>query len=281
LATTAVAALRERGVKVEVWYTRRVGHGVELARQGYEQGFRDFIAVGGDGTSHEIVNGLDGAMGEIGEARASLSFLPLGTGNSFIRDFGSSDADAMAAKITLDKRRPCDVIRVHHDDGVLYFINIFSFGYVADVCRMANTQFKKLGSSGYAVAALAQLSTLEPVTYAMQLDDTPQWSQPAMVVSINNSQFTGGHMHIAPYADATDGELDVLVVGALTKTTFMRLFVKLFSGEHVHHSAVIMSRARHIRFAFDAPLDVMVDGEVLRMRPREMEVLPGALDIVV
>lgn len=280
MAGPTMAALRRRGVDVEVWYTRRPGHAVELARKGHEQGFRDFIAVGGDGTSHEIINGLGEYMGKRDESRVSLGFMPLGTGNSFVRDFMVPDVEALSQALVRGHRRPSDVIRVTHSAGVLYFLNIFSFGFVAEVCLMANEHLKGLGPSGYGVSVLAKLAGIKPTMYKMQLDDTPVWEQRALVLSINNSQYTGGEMHIAPYADTADGEMDVMLVAEISRTTFVRLFAKMFSGDHVHHPAIINSRARRIRFELNHEVPVMVDGEVLQLRPLEMEVVPQALDVV-
>ena len=281
MAKEAIAKLRERGFEFDVWYTRHAGHATEFTQQAYESGYRDFVAIGGDGTSHEIINGLGTALGAQGDARVSLSFLPLGTGNSFLRDFGSSDWQGMIPKLVANEKRPCDVVKVRHDSGDIYFFNVFSFGYVADACLIANTRYKKLGPAGYAVAALQRFPSLKPVKTVMMLDDAPRWEQPALVVFVNNSQYTGGHMHVSPYADPTDGFADVTLLGPVSKPTFLRLFAKMFSGTHVHHPAVTTSRARRIAFEFADALDVMIDGEVVNVRPLELEVLSAALDVIV
>lgn len=280
-AIHAIAELRTRGVPVEAWYTRNAGHAGRLARKAYAEGFRHFLAVGGDGTAHEIVNGLSDALATTGEERVSLGFLPLGTGNSFLRDFGRVELDDAIDRLANATVRPCDVLKIVHAEGELYSINIVSFGFVADVCRLAQGRLKRLGSGGYALAVLAELGRLGELQYAMQLDDNPRWQQPAIVLSVHNSKFTGGEMQLAPFADVSDGLLDVTLVQGIPLPTFLALFAKIFSGQHVHHPAVTTAQGRQIRFEFPGPSEVMVDGDVKCLDVREIRVIPSALDIFV
>ncbi|MDD9944338.1 MAG: diacylglycerol kinase family lipid kinase [Myxococcales bacterium] len=278
LAGNAISDLRDKGLELDVWYTRRPGHAVELARDALGQGYRSFIAVGGDGTAHEIVNGVAEVFSSPDE-RVCLGFLPLGTGNSFIRDYTRlGEAGAMAGLLR-GRTRPCDVVRVRHAEGELYFINIFSFGFVADVCELTNARYKALGSAGYAMGVMAMLARLRFEPVFMRLDGEKPWEQRAAFVSINNSQYTGGNMQMAPYANPADGLVDLVVVGELGRAKFVSLFLKIFRGGHVHHPEVTTSRAATVEFNFDAPLPVMVDGEVVHIAPRELDVLPGALDV--
>jgi len=139
--------LLHAGVGFDVVETKHAGHATELAREAYASGYRKFIAVGGDGTSFEIVNGLFPEA--LNDEAPTLGFLPLGTGNSFLRDF-TKDGVAYATQAIIENRaRPCDVIRLKHKTGTLYYINILSLGFVADVCTLANERFKKLGAAGY------------------------------------------------------------------------------------------------------------------------------------
>lgn len=278
-AIHAIAELRTRGVPVEAWYTRNAGHAVRLARRAYDEGFRHFIAVGGDGTSHEIVNGLAGALGKEGTERVTLGFLPLGTGNSYLRDFGRFDVDHAIDRLAKGGRRPSDVLRVVHADGEVIALNIVSFGFVADVCRLAKDRLARLKAGGYGVAVLAKLGKLRSEPYVMRLDDMAPWHQQAIVLSIHNSQFTGGAMHLAPFADVSDGLLDVTLVSQVPLPTFLWLFSRMFSGHHVHHPAVTTAQARSIHFDSPMPSHVMVDGEVAQLSVREVHVLHSALDI--
>jgi diacylglycerol kinase family enzyme len=109
LAGPAIARLRGHGLHVDVIASTGPGHAADLAREAYDQGYRRFIAVGGDGTAHEILNGIFAHAGA--NARVSLGFLPLGTGNSFLRDFAAQNGAEAALQALLENRkRPIDLL---------------------------------------------------------------------------------------------------------------------------------------------------------------------------
>jgi diacylglycerol kinase (ATP) len=115
LAGPALARLRESGIGVDVIASTGPGHAIDLAREAYHQGYRRFIAVGGDGTAHEIINGVFAAGAP--QKRISLGFLPLGTGNSFLRDFTNDGAESSLQAILADRQRPIDLLRLTHTRG--------------------------------------------------------------------------------------------------------------------------------------------------------------------
>ncbi len=281
LAPTALQRLRAAGVAVEVRQTCAPGDATLMARAALAEGHRRFIVVGGDGTTFEVINGLGSHLGASDpRERVTLGFLPLGTGNSFLRDFGDGSAEQASLAIIADKSRPCDVVKLTHADGVLYYINLLSFGFVADVCTLTNRRFKRFGAAGYGLGVLATLAKLHARTVRMQLDGGAVWEQAATFVSINNSRFTGGNMMMAPYADPSDGQVDVVVCGPMTRTALLETFPKIFRGHHVHHHAVTASRARAVDLFEEQPLDLMIDGEVIRHQPKRIEVVPAALDVL-
>jgi diacylglycerol kinase (ATP) len=118
LAGPALSRLREKGLSVDVIASTGPGHAVQLASEAYEQGYRRFLAVGGDGTAHEILNGI--FVGRRTVRRIALGFLPLGTGNSFLRDFTQDGAEASMQALLEGRTRPVDLIRLHHASGEVY-----------------------------------------------------------------------------------------------------------------------------------------------------------------
>src|ERR1700733_2220296 len=109
LASATLERVREIGVELEVAYTKGAGDGTTLAREAYAQGHRRFLVAGGDGTSFEVINGLFPEALERG--RPTLAFLPLGTGNSFLRDFGTEGVEHTIASLKNGSHRACDIIR--------------------------------------------------------------------------------------------------------------------------------------------------------------------------
>ncbi len=278
----AIDALRARGMNVDVATTNGPGHGSALVLAALESGTRRFISVGGDGTAHDVVNGLFPAASRGSGPAPVLGFLPLGTGNSFLRDFATQRvSEAAADAIFQDAQRPCDVIALEHDDGVLHFTNLLSMGFVADVNSLRARRFRAWGEAGYAAAVVTAVSGLRPHTFAMKVDDGPWWRAPAVFVSFNNSKFTGGKMMMAPGACTDDGALDVVHVGPMSRTRLLRTFPKIFSGTHVDDPAVTIKRARTIEFDMDRSIDIMVDGEAKRVRPLRLTVLRHALTVQV
>ena len=271
--------LRQAGLEVDVVETSRAGHGVEIARKAYRDGYRRFLAVGGDGTSFEIVNGLfpEALEGE----KPSLGFLPLGTGNSFLRDFSADGVNYAVESILQSRERPCDVIRLRHSDGDLYYINILSFGFVADVCTLANRRFKRLGEAGYFLAVVLCLARFQQRVISLRLDGSPEVIRLRTALLIfNNSKFTGGKMMLAPNADTCDGKLEIVRWSA-GRIEFLRNFAKVYDGSHITHPKIWHGPASQVEFQFDEPIDIMVDGEVLTLHCRSLEVLPSALNVIV
>jgi len=278
LAPAALASLRASGFDVLVAETRAPGDATRIARDAYLGGERHFVAVGGDGTGFEIVNGLFPEALSASE-RPTLGFLPLGTGNSFLRDFSSEGASYALSALQEGKHRTCDVICLRHKEGALYFINILSFGFLADVCTLTNRRFKRFGELGYGLGVLGTLARLSarPIPYA--LDGGAFDERPISFIVISNSRFTGGKMMIAPLADVADGFADVVVGGKLGRRTIVTTFPSIFEGTHLSHPAVSSARARAIEFNVAGPEDAMIDGEVISLWPTRLEVLPHALEV--
>ncbi|HET6334087.1 MAG TPA: diacylglycerol kinase family protein [Polyangiales bacterium] len=282
LARAALERLRSRGVALEVHETTAPGDASKLAKRAQEQGKSRFLAVGGDGTAFEILNGLSSALAQNGHSqRLQLGFLPLGTGNSFLRDFGAGDIEHATEALVADRRRTCDVLRLEHTEGVTHSLNLLSFGFVADICSITNSRFKALGAGGYGLGVITALAHLHTRPLRMRVDRGELWEQDIVFVSVCNSRYTGGRMLMAPYADTGDGQLDIVVCGAMDRRTLLSTFPKIFSGQHVHHHQITAARARSIELFESQPIDLMIDGEVLRRQPTKIEVLPRALDVLV
>jgi len=279
LVTPALERLRAAGIEADTVETKRAGHATEIAREAYRSGYRKFIAVGGDGTSFEIVNGIfpDSLGGEI----PTLGFLPLGTGNSFLRDF-STEGVEFALKAIIEKReRPCDVVRLSTGDGDVFFINILSLGFVADVCTLANRRFKRIGPAGYFLAVVLCMARFRQHVYGLKLNGATQFENHKTALLIfNNSKFTGGNMMLAPHADTSDGQIEIVRWSA-ARFDFLRNFPKVYDGSHITHPEIWHGPAKHVEFALDEPIDIMIDGEVMTVECRSLEVLPAALRVMV
>ncbi len=280
LAGPALARLRKAGLSVDVIASTAPRHVVELAREAYLQGYRKFLAVGGDGTAHEIVNGIF-AAGTSPE-RVGLGLLALGTGNSFLRDFSDQGAEASMQAVLAGRTRPCDLLRLTHAAGTLYSINLLSIGFTADVGALTNRFFKPLGPLGYLLGVFVRVLQLRRRAFALRCDGEAQWDERrCLFLSFNNSKYTGGKMLIAPLADSADGLIELVRWGPIGRFGLLRTLPKLYDGTHLEHELASRRAVRKVEFRFSAPVDVMVDGEVFRLDCLSLDVLPGALDIYI
>jgi diacylglycerol kinase (ATP) len=273
----ALAQIESKGISLDVHRTARAGDATELARRAWADGFRSFLAVGGDGTTYEVINGL---FPHEGEERPRLAMLPLGTGNSFLRDFKIQGADGALAAITRGRARRCDVVRATHSRGSVHYVNLLSVGFTAIAGELTNRRFKRLGPAGYILATLATAARLSYPVFSIHVDQRARDDRPCILLSFSNSRFTGGTMMMAPEADATDGALDVIRIGRMSKSLFVRTFPSIFAGTHVQRPEIEQERARSVVFELDREVDVMVDGEIERMKLERLDVLPGVLEVV-
>jgi diacylglycerol kinase (ATP) len=279
LAGAALERVRQKGIEIEVARTTRAGEATELTRAAYQKGFRNFLSVGGDGTSYEMVNGL--FPDAISGGRPALGFLPFGTGNSFLRDFTSRGVEYTIDALAKQSRRACDVVHLRHADGDIYFLNLVSLGFPAEVGALANRSFKRLGELGYILGVFSRLVHLEHPAFPHRLDDASEWDKrPCLFLSFSNSKFTGGKMMIAPKADPTDGQIEYVRWAPIGRLGLIRTLPRLFTGTHINHPLASRATARRIDLDLGGPVNVLVDGEILELDCRSLEILPGALDVV-
>ncbi|HWP43403.1 MAG TPA: diacylglycerol kinase family protein [Blastocatellia bacterium] len=279
LVGRALDRLRAAGVELEAVETRYAGHATEIAREAYREGYRRFLAVGGDGTSFEIVNGLFPEASE-GE-KPALGFLPLGTGNSFLRDFSGQGLDHAFEAITAGRLRPCDVLRMKHKQGVVHYINLLSVGFVADVAVVANRRFKRMGQLGYWLGIIVCLARLNRRAFPLSLGpDREIDRRRCLLLTFNNSKFTGGKMMLAPNADISDGLIEYVRWGPIGRLGLLSNLPGLYDGSHINQPLASRAATSQINFYLNEPIDVMVDGEVLTIHCEQLDVLPSALNVI-
>jgi diacylglycerol kinase (ATP) len=240
------------------------------------------VVVGGDGMVHLGVNILAGR-------RVPLGIVPAGTGNDMARSLGIPYENAEAAIRALSAAlgrdpRTIDAAKVRwtEDDGrpeERWVACAISAGFDAIVNERANSMHHPKGPSRYTIAILVELARLKPIDYRLTLDGEVIETQGSLV-SIGNGISLGGGMKITPDALLDDGLLDVMIVQPLSRAKFLRIFPKVFSGTHTHLPVVRMERARRIRI--EAPgIIVYGDGERLGPAPVDIELVPGALRVLV
>jgi diacylglycerol kinase (ATP) len=274
----ALERLRAGGLEIDVAPTASPAQATEIARAAYERGVRKFIAVGGDGTSYEVINGLyPQAVAEM----PTLAFLPLGTGNSFLRDFSDKGVEYAIESLLANRIRTCDVLRLRHRQGVIHYINLLSVGFTADVATLRANRFSAWGEPGYLASIFLTLARFNRRPFPLCVDGEGDYdTRRCLFLTFNNSKYTGGTMMIAPKADVSDGLIEYVRWGPISRLGLIRNLPTLYDGTHINHPLAERKAARRITFNLDGPVDVMVDGEVLSLHCEELDVLPGALSVV-
>ena len=252
-------------------------HAFDLARTA--QGFDAIVAVGGDGTAHEVLNGV---MTHEADVRPCFAVVPTGSGNDYAHTLGMSDDVATAlSQIATGKRRAVDLGRCNG----AWFGESVSMGLDARVTVKAVELKVTTGMSGLALYLRALVYVLRNQYHAhrvvVQYDDEAPFETEALIVAVTNGPTYGGGFKITPDSVPDDGLLDVCRIDMMPKAeAFMRLpFVVL--GKHTKMRPVHMRRAKRVTVASEIPFEGQIDGEVMIDSTYDIRIEPAALTVIV
>jgi diacylglycerol kinase (ATP) len=274
------SVLRDFNLAYRVVRTTHPGHATEAARQALSDGERYLVAVGGDGTVHEVVNGMVSGGGPVA-ADAVLGVVAAGSGCDFIRSFGLPDDAAQAAeRLAGDRVRTIDVGTVTCADGdTRCFVNIAEAGLGGAVVARAANLGKLLGGARYAAGFWLTLPRFRPA--AVRLDANGQYhAWRAYNVVVANCRFYGGGMQISPNSDPGDCLLDILVMTGPKSDSFTTL-PKVYKGAHLPHRNIAELRTAQLTIEADTPFPVEADGEVLGVTPASFGLIPSCVRLKV
>jgi len=278
------AALQQAGAEYAIVTTHARGGATELAWQGVERGYERIVAVGGDGTINEVVNGIKGAEVGLGR-RVPLGIIPLGTGSDFIKVLDGVEANDIAGGVRRaagDRARTVDLGHAQVDDGEpRYFINAIGVGLDAQVAAESLKLTKLKGFAVYLVAILRALANYKAHPMHVEYDGT-RLHRRLLFASIANGRCQGGGFWLTPDALIDDGLLDLCLVDKMRLDEIIRHIPKVIEGTHGRLRQVHMSRARTITVTSSAPIPVATDGEVLSTNARSVTIAtrPGAIEIL-
>lgn len=269
-------ALRAEGVTFDVVETRQPGEAVGLAERAAHD-YEVVIAAGGDGTVHEVVNGLLRAG-----SGAALGVLPLGSGDDFAKMLPLRDA---VERIASGQPRAFDAGRITagRTDATRYFANGMDIGFGAHAARNSRSVPQFLTGLGIYLGALALTLVRYPkLQIRLQLDGGKVFSRTTAMTAVMNGRSFGGSFNVCPDARADDGELDLLIADGVGRLAILGLVPRIMRGTHAGDPRLRLARARKVLIESDAPLLVEADGEIVfeDARRLEIDVLPGALRVL-
>lgn len=259
---------RDAGHRVEVQLSRFVEEAREMAVDAVEREIGTLVVMGGDGMMHLGINVVADHPGV-----SSLGMIPAGTGNDLCRGLGLTGRDPVAAAraIATGPPRPIDVLRV----GDTYVGGVVATGFDAGVNTRANAMARPKGSLRYAIAALAEIGSFDPLPYRLTIDGEVR-ELDGMAVAVGNSAYYGGGMRVCPLADPGDGLLDLTIIHRASRLKLLRLLPEMFSGSFIRDPCIELVRAHTVRV--ERPdLAAYGDGEPLQPGPLDISVEPGRL----
>ena len=256
--------------------TQRRGDAADYAAAA---GDRLVIGVGGDGTAHEVVNGL---LRRPAPRPPRVGFLQRGTGADLRRSVVSPRRpEDVAAWLTTDRWRPLDAGRLSTSTGRRYFVNVADAGIGADVVRRAARGPGVLGGTvNFMGAALISLLRHRNAPVRLRLDDGTVLERRVRTVAVANGAYLGGAMWIAPSARPDDGWFEVVTIGDVSRWLGIRSLPMLYRGTHGRLSEVEFARARRVEIESERPIGVEADGELAGTTPAVFEIVPAALQVI-
>lgn len=260
----------------DVLETKAPGHAIELTRQAIKQGARTIIAVGGDGTINEVVNGFFENEKPI-SPDVELSIVPRGTGSDFMR--------VLSRAIPRGDKRMIDLMKVEYTtmDGSSrsrYSINVTSFGMGGEFAARVNQVPKPRRSRLAFFAAMLQTAWSFPGnSVTLQFDNSRGMDARVMHVAVGNGQYHGGGMWVCPGAILDDGMLDVTIIRHLKLPQLVKSLPTLYGGGIYSHPKVESHRVKHIKAESRERVLIEADGEALGYLPLQISVVPKAIRV--
>jgi YegS/Rv2252/BmrU family lipid kinase len=276
--------LQNTGIAFDHDLIQEAGQGIELARKAVEKGYNLVIAVGGDGTVNEVVNGL---VDENGKGRATLGIIGAGTQNDI----------AHMLNIPWDYIRACQLFEgfkkatidlgaveytFHNQKARRYYMNTAGVGFVADVIESSTANFKLKAIGGgvpYAIGLMPRILSLSNKDLMISIDGETRKERDFSLI-VNNGRYLGGG-RVFPNATPYDGLLDVAILGDMSKVEALLNFPFFYTGTSTNLPKVKMQKARTITVDSIQKLPLQIDGELIGETPATFWVVPSALQVAV
>lgn len=277
--------LAKRGLYYSLEETSESGHAVALARAAALRGARTVVAAGGDGTIHEVVNGLLQARNQGATACPALGVIPIGTGNDFVKSvIGGTNRERAYQVLAHGAIRHFDLGRISWTGGSEYFMNGVGTGIDVEVVRQITRLPRLPGVASYLVGLLRALLRFRPLPLRMRIDGE-ELEQKVMIVAIGNGFCLGGGFRLFPDALPDDGHLDICIVDQLDLLQVMGLLPRILLGKHTRHPRVSMRTAGSVEVLAmgQEPLFFQVDGELREpatARRLEIEIVRAVLPVL-
>ena len=276
--------LKNSGLSFDFQFTEGRGHGIEIAKEAASNGYDYLVAVGGDGTIHEVANGIV----QTGKAQITpLGIVCTGTGSDLARSVGiPHDLARACTSVTSLKRLIIDIGVVKYQKKgqacQRYFVNSAGIGFDATVVA-ATEQLPKYfgGTIPYLTGLLRSFIGYHNKTVTFKIGDKIAEKARVLSMVIANGRYFGGGMQVAPEAKLDDNLLDVVIIGNFGKLELIKNISRVYKGTHLSHPKVRLEKGTEVLIESTQNFLLHADGELLGEGPVSFSILPKALSLVV
>ncbi len=263
-------------VELEIIYTTHSGHGKELAQSLDFNGFDGICPIGGDGTMHEIINGM---MSREDKCKIPIGLITGGTGNSFMHDLDMLDPISAAKAVIGGKKQFIDIVDLNSKDKQIYIFNIIGWGLVTDAGIKAE-YIRWLGHNRYTVSAAFEV-LFKKTRHAKLILDDEIYDDDFLFIIACNTKHTGKGMKMAPKSELNDGLLDVIVVRDASRLELFSILPKVFDGSHINHPRLEYYQVKKMSIQSNNQDPLNIDGEINGTTPFEACIVPSALEVFI
>ncbi len=276
-----------KGIRFTCLFTEHKYHAVELTVKAINGGFRNIVAIGGDGTIHEVVNGIF-IQNSVPTTDITLAVIPAGTGNDWVRMYGISKTYPLAVRAIAEKRTILqDVAKVSfYDSGVKqirYMANVAGLGYDA-VVNLKYNNLKDEGKYGkwlYIRSTVQTFLGFKSKRFNIKIDDKPFYDGMVFSAAVGIGKYNGGGMQQTPKASVNDGLVDLTVITKMSKIKILKDFKHLYTGNIYNNPNVVSAQGQKIEVDTWPATRIEVDGEAVGGSPFLFEMRPNAIRVVV
>ena len=265
------------GTDLFIIETTFAGHAKELANQLGLTEYDGFIGIGGDGTLHEIINGM---LSRPDGNKIPIGIIPGGSGNSYMHDLNLTDPLKAAKAIIQGNTKFLDTARVEVNHVVKYANNMIGWGLVTDVGKKAE-HYRWMGTNRYTILSVMEVFHHKSRSAALIMDDKKIEDEFTFIIACN-SMHVGKGMKMAPKARLDDGLIDLIVIRAgASRTRLLQVLPKLFDGSHINEPEVEYIQTSKFSLIPETDEILNIDGEIMGSTPIKVEMIPKAFEMFV
>jgi YegS/Rv2252/BmrU family lipid kinase len=283
----AKSKLHKAGIKFAEAETTQAGDAIRITSEAIQSGTKRVVAVGGDGTLNEVVNGYLDETGQPLHAECSIGLLPSGTGSDFRRTIGFLKTPDAICALVEGRTRLIDALRVEFENPQgkkvkRFALNVVTFGLGGETTRYVNHWRSRIpnwvgGNLRFLAAAVLALKNYHNKTVRLRIDDKQEFNLESNLLIVGNGRFAGGGMMVAPQAEVNDGLMDVVLTDGATRMDVIKELPRIYSGGLLKNPKASLFKATSVAIDADERLLIDIDGETAGFTPARLTVLPSVV----